>query len=304
MFYRNVVRGGAIGGRYVRGADGQEYWSQSSSARGPRDEMTARYDGECRLPECGDRKIVGGVTVIAKRNGQWNHKECPVKVTEEIEVVAAQADGELDIADAADRLMDRYEAAIEAQLEETRREHGALGTMSREQLREVWNEQAKRRLNSPNQGRTEEQIASEADALLAEYEAANRKRNLETVQKGIYRVSLHGQEGRYETDHINLQLTPNERYGSVKIGERHGESIGRIDRDGNVRLWEGVEADAPRTKAVLAALDVLLGSADTVEFARSYAVAASECMRCGDSLVDAESRARLLGPTCVKKWRG
>ena len=39
--------------------------------------MTARYDGECRLPDCGDRAIVAGQTIIMKRDGQWNHKTCP-----------------------------------------------------------------------------------------------------------------------------------------------------------------------------------------------------------------------------------
>lgn len=141
-----------------------------------------------------------------------------------------------------------------------------------------------------------------ADALLDEFEAINRRANLENTRKAIYRVSLHGAEGRYITDHVNIALVPSEKYGTVKIANYQGDSIGVIRKDGTIRLWDSVDPKSPHTVAVLAGLDILLGSADPIKFAQAFAVEAESCMRCGRPLVDDKSRARLLGPECASRW--
>lgn len=149
-----------------------------------------------------------------------------------------------------------------------------------------------------------EAIADQADALLEEYAGGRRLRNLERISKGIYRVSLTGKEARYGIDHVNLQLVSDARYGSVKIGEWHGEGIGRVDRQGKVRLWAATDPKAPRTIALLAALEIVLGSADPTRYARAYARESATCWRCGADLVDEISRAVLMGPSCFKAEYG
>jgi hypothetical protein len=121
------------------------------------------------------------------------------------------------------------------------------------------------------------------------------------ILKGIYRVSLTGSERRYGVDCVNLSLIPNEKYGSIKVGEWQGESIGRVNRDGSFSFWPSFEdRTATRTYALLAALDIVRGSADPVQFAKAYAAESQTCWRCGADLVDEQSRARLLGPTCFR----
>lgn len=152
-------------------------------------------------------------------------------------------------------------------------------------------------------------------ALWAEYEqrapkpvvppsdakGAQRLEALAKIQKGIYRVSLTGQERRYGIDHVNLVLTPSPKFGTVKVSEYQRDGLGRIDKDGAFRFWPSVEdRTGVRTLAVLAAVDVLLGAADPIEFAKAYAVEASSCWRCGADLVDEKSRERLLGPDCYR----
>lgn len=124
---------------------------------------------------------------------------------------------------------------------------------------------------------------------------------LARLKKGIYRVSLDGTEKRYGITHVNLQLTPSEKYGSVKVGEWQGGSLGRIDKDGQFRFWPSFEdRTGVRTLAILAGLDILLGSADPIEYAKAYAAESQTCWRCGADLVDEKSRERLLGPDCFR----
>lgn len=131
---------------------------------------------------------------------------------------------------------------------------------------------------------------------------AQRLAGLARLQKGIYRVSLTGSERRYGVDHVNLQLTPSPKFGTVKVTEYQRDSMGRINRDGTFAFWPNyTDRTGVRTLAMLAAVDVLLGSADPIEFARAYAVAASSCYRCGADLVDEKSRERLLGPECYRQ---
>ncbi len=122
------------------------------------------------------------------------------------------------------------------------------------------------------------------------------------ILKGIYRVSLTGAERRYGVDHVNLQLVPNEKYGSVKVSEWQGESLGRIGRDGRFVFWPSFEdRTGVRTLALLAALDIVRGSADPVQYAKAYAAESQTCWRCGADLVDERSRERLLGPECYRQ---
>lgn len=121
-----------------------------------------------------------------------------------------------------------------------------------------------------------------------------------SIPKGIYRVSLTGSERRYGVDHVNIKVTPNEKYQNVKIGEWHGESLGTYSAARGFRYWPSVDPTGARTLAIRAAFDILAGSADPVEFAKAYAVESSSCYRCGADLVDDVSRARLLGPECFK----
>jgi hypothetical protein len=154
------------------------------------------------------------------------------------------------------------------------------------------------------------------DKLFAEYEARQLSQvisetppeqrwdvvpNTPTLLKGIYRVSLTGAERRYGIDHVNLSLVPNEKYQNIKVSEWQGESLGRLSRDGRFSFWPSYEdRTSPRTQALLAALDIVRGSADPIAFAKAYAVESSTCWRCGADLVDEKSRERLLGPECFK----
>lgn len=156
-----------------------------------------------------------------------------------------------------------------------------------------------------------------ADRLLDEYDAAQYKAGQDVarelvqegvlkplVQKGIYRVSLTGLEKRYGLDYVNVQLTPNPKYGSIKVGEYHGESLGRITREGNFVFWPSYEdRTSTRTQALLAALDIIQGSQDPIEYAKAYAIESGTCFRCGADLVDEKSRERLLGPECFRRFQ-
>lgn len=144
-----------------------------------------------------------------------------------------------------------------------------------------------------------------ADALLTEYEGELRLVNLARISKGIYRVSLTGKEGRLGIDHINLVLSePHAKYGSVSFGEYHGEGTGCIQKDGSIRLWPSVDGRAVRTIAVLAAVEIVLGSADPLKYARAYARASSTCWRCGETLLVGISQQVLMGPSCFRAEYG
>lgn len=231
--------------------------------------MASKFPGTCR--SCGARFDAGTMILWSKAGGS-KHVECP-KAVESVAAKSAQDDNADEIA------MREMEAAADR-----------AGT------------ERDNRSKAQARAAMEMSVEDQADALLNEFEAVNRKRNLENTRKAIYRVSLNGQEGRYITDHVNIALVPNEKYHSVKISDYNGDSIGVIRQDGSIRLWDGVEADSAHTKAVLAGLDILLGSADPKKFAEAFAVEAESCMRCGRPLVDDKSRARLLGPECASKW--
>jgi hypothetical protein len=139
------------------------------------------------------------------------------------------------------------------------------------------------------------------DAALDEYDAGARKRNAAHIGKGIYRVSLTGSEDRYGVDCVNVKLVPSEKHNNITVSEWHGDGVGRILADGSVKLWPDVDGNNLRVQAILKAVDVILGAADPVTYAKAYAVEALACMRCGADLVDDESRARLMGPDCAQK---
>jgi hypothetical protein len=152
-----------------------------------------------------------------------------------------------------------------------------------------------------------------ADRLLNEYDALQAAKAVAaapavaapSIPKGIYRVSLTGVEKRYGVDHVNLALVPNEKYGSIKVSEWQGESIGRVGKDGKFVFWPSFEdRTATRTYALLAALDIVRGSADPVEYAKAYAKESETCWRCGADLVDEQSRERLMGPVCYRNQYG
>jgi len=162
-----------------------------------------------------------------------------------------------------------------------------------------------------------------ADMLLDEYDALQAAKGREVARemaaeglikaesdalanlpKGIYRVSLTGAEKVYGTDHVNVQVVPNAKYGNVKFGEWHGESVGTYSVSRGIRYWNDVDPNGARTLAIKAAFAVLIKAADPVEYAKAYAVEASSCWRCGADLVDEQSRARLMGPDCYRQQYG
>jgi hypothetical protein len=342
MFYGNSSSYSAH--RYVRGADGREYFTpKTSSSFSPSAErkMSSKYNGTC--VSCR-QSFPAGTQILWSKAAGAKHVQCPVveeraaaKVSAqdaEIEALALEAElagdddeavlaamdaladrvgtmndnaaqADAEIADEADELLTRYHAAIDAQLEETRREHGAGGTMGHDELAEVWNRQAKRRLNSPSGGKTEEQIASEADALLDAYEAERRASALQTIvtRKLVYRVNLTGEATRYGVDLVNVQIVPSAQYKNAKIGEFRGIAVGLLRQDGTIRYWNDVNPDDARVKAVVAAVDVLLETADPITMAQAYALEAKECARCGDALVDdGNPFYPFFGPVCGRKF--
>lgn len=147
-----------------------------------------------------------------------------------------------------------------------------------------------------------EQVAAVKAAAATENNA--RADALAKIKKGVYRVSLTGAEKKYGIDYVNLQLVPSEKYNSVKVSQWHGDSIGVVKADGSLRIWNDVERDSVSFLTTIAALDVLLGSADPIEYARAFAIESSTCWRCGLDLVDEFSRATLMGDTCFRAQYG
>lgn len=172
-----------------------------------------------------------------------------------------------------------------------------------------------------------ERLIDASEAALLEYEGELRLVNVARISKGVYRVSLNGKEGRLGIDHVNLVIGDRHpTYRSVSFGEYRGEGIGCIQRDGTIRLWRDVDAriatvrlwrdvdagiatvrpehdlDATnvRTVAILAALEIVLGSADPRKYARAYARAASACWRCNEPLLVGRSQRLLMGPRCFR----
>lgn len=252
---------------YVRGADGREYWttrqtySRTSSA--PRDEMTARFDSQCRLANCGDRNIIGGVTVITKRGGAWNHKNCPAPVVDDNAAEIALANAEM----AGEHRMNCDDAAC-------------LGNDD---------DAADALLDEYNSSRQESARAAALGQFMA--------------RKLIYRVSLTGEAKKYGVDVVNVQVVPNAKYANVKFGEFRGVGVGRVEKNGQIRFWNDVDQSDARVQAVVAAVNILMNAADPVEFAKAYATESHECARCGDDLVDdGNPYYPFFGPVCGRKF--
>lgn len=244
--------------------------------------IVAKFESTC--PNCSKRIAVGS-EVNWTRGAKATHVECPLRTIEErAETIVGNTFGTEQEADTiglmqavvncdaegnavlAQAVLDLIEVRLDA-------EYDALT------LAEVVRE-------TPPEQRGD--VAPDGGAAVG-------------ILKGIYRVSLTGAEKKYGVDHVNLQLVPNAKYGSVKVGEWQGESIGRVNRDGSFAFWPAFEdRTATRTYALLAALDIVRGSADPTEYAKAYAVASSACYRCGADLVDEKSRERLLGPECFR----
>jgi hypothetical protein len=250
--------------RYTRSADGRETWTPIQRSAGPRDEMVAKYDGACKLPRCGDRSIVAGVTEIRKVAGQWNHQVCPKAVE-----VAAKATPEqpqnveaaleaalaLRIADAADRLLEEYEAGAS--------------------------------------------VADRADGLLFEYEAARRVANISKLQAGIYRVEF---SGRRNTQALNLKIIADKKVeGAFLFKKRESdERVGRIYPSGQVRVFLNNSAlDKNEVGQVQQALDILLGAESMGKYGLAYAREAGVCFRCSRTLTQEDSIDRGLGAHCA-----
>jgi len=141
-------------------------------------------------------------------------------------------------------------------------------------------------------------------------EAAARLEALKSVPKGIYRVSFNGTEKTYGVDYVNVQLVPNEKKGTVKVGEWQGVGVGFISAGGTLNYWrqsqwsEATDPSNPRVQAVVAALNIILNTADPTEYAKAYARESQTCWRCGADLVDALSCERLMGPDCYRMQYG
>jgi hypothetical protein len=265
MFTTTFRNGSEQSARYVRSANGRETWTPRQSFA-PRDEMVAKFDGSCKLVNCGDRAIIAGVTTIAKRTGAWNHKSCPAP--KPVNTALAQMNED-------DRAMAEMEMAAD-------------------------------RAQSAREAMSADDHADAADALLNEYDASRRAAAVEAIvtRKLIYRVSLTGDTKRYGTDVVDVEIIPNAKYHNATIGELRGYGVGRIDRDGQIRYWPNVNPDDARVQAVVAAVEIMLGTADPIAYAKAYATEASECMRCGDTLTDDQNNPYypLLGPVCGKKF--
>jgi hypothetical protein len=326
MFTTTFRNGSEQSYRYIRSVDGRETWtprvSRSSFNQSTERTMVSRFDGTCRT--CGARFSAGTEIVWSKAAGS-KHTTCPkpveqaaksVSVNEMSEDDAAMALAEmaadreqsmreakdaadLDIADEADALLERYHAAIDAQLEETRREHGVGGTMSHDELAAVWSEQAARRLNSPSKGLTEEQIATQADALLAEYDQERRAKNVAALQVGTYRVEF---SGKSDTDSFNLKVTKDKIEGAFRFKQAESwDGAGRVFADGRIQLWNQTNLTADEQKRAQEALEILLGAERMGAYGEAYARATGTCFRCGRELKVEDSIDRGLGKTCAQK---
>lgn len=279
MFYRNngLATSDQEPYRYTRSADGRESWTpRRSSTTGPKTEMTARNDWPCKFANCGDRTVIAGTTTIVKRDGIWGHKECPKPV----ERVAAKSAAQQAMDD--DRAMAEMEAA--ADRAGTARDNAAKAAARQEM---------------------EMSVEDRADALLNEHEQIQRAAALQTIvtRKLVYRVHLTDGK-KYGVDFVNVEVVPNAQYQNAKFGEFRGEGVGRIQKDGEIRYWPSVDPTAQRTQAVVAAVNVLLETADPIALAKAYAIEAQECARCGDSLLDDQNNPYFpyFGPVCGRKF--
>jgi ribosomal protein S14 len=151
-----------------------------------------------------------------------------------------------------------------------------------------------------------DRLMDRVDDVCDAYAAHLRATNLATVSKGIYRVSLTGRERRYGVEYVDISLTPSPApYQSVKVAEHQGGGVGYIKTDtGELRTWPDVERGDPRVLAVLAAVEVLLGSADPIAYAKAYARESQTCWRCGEPLLVGVSQQLLMGPTCFRTEYG
>lgn len=243
--------------------------------------ITAKYPSYC--PTCR-QPIVAGTRVIWERGQKASHVECPQG--------ALLAQRILDQAPAAQA--SNVRALCQAISAQAKGQNYAILVEALDCLEDQYTLDYERQ-------------APRATAVPPSETGARRLAALATLPKGIYRVSLDGTERRYGVTHVNVNLVPG-RDGTVKVGEWQGARVGRVGADGEVFYWResrewglpAVDPNHPRVKAVVAALDVILGAADPLDFAKAYAVESSTCWRCGADLVDEKSRERLLGPDCYR----
>lgn len=235
--------------------------------------ITAKFESTC--PTC-NQVISIGASVNWERGGKATHVECPKGAALAGRILAQSAEVQLTNITA---LCDAVSGT--AVSDESR----AVLTEALDYIEaQLWRAYERQAPAAPNA------------------QATQRLAALGQIQKGIYRVSLTGLERRYGVDHVNLQLTPSPKFGTVKVTEYQRDSLGRINRDGTFAFWPGfTDRVSVRTLAILAAVDIVLGAADPIEFARAYAVEAASCYRCGADLVDEKSRERLLGPECYRQ---
>lgn len=237
--------------------------------------ITAKFESTC--PSCR-QPIAVGAQVNWERGQKASHVECPKGAVLAAKVLAQPADAQVpNITALCDALSGE---AVQ----------GEGRTVLAEALDII-------------EAALSAEYARQTPAAVPPTQAGSQRLEaLAKLQKGIYRVSLTGQERRYGIDHVNLQLTPSPKFGTVKVAEYQRDGLGRVDRDGEFRFWPSFEdRTSVRTLALLAGLEVLLGSADPIEFAKAYAVESSTCWRCGLPLVDPKSRERLMGDSCYRQ---
>ena len=153
-----------------------------------------------------------------------------------------------------------------------------------------------------------DRLMDRVDACLDQYDAMVRVRAAAALPKGIYRISFDAEE----TDHVNVQIRPRPGGKNLDVREWRGAYVGKfltedlklkddkVLKAGAIDYALGVNPKDRVVSRVVRGLDVLLGTADPIKYSESFAVAAHACMRCGRDLVDAESRARVLGPECAR----
>jgi hypothetical protein len=269
MFTTTFRNGSEQSYRYTRSVDGREAWTPRGN-NGPKTEMVARNDWPCKFTDCGDRTVVAGRTVIVKRDGKWGHKDCP-----KVERVAAKSAAQQAMDD--DRMMAELEAAGDR-----------AGTM-RDNVAKAAARQA-----------MEMSPEDRADALLAEYEASLRAKNVANLQVGTYRVEF---SGKADTDSFNLKITADRKNaGSFYFKSAESwEGVGRIWSDGRIQLWSQTNLTADEQKRAQEALEILLGAERMGKYGEAYARETGACFRCGRELKVEDSIDRGLGKTCAMK---
>lgn len=282
-------------GRMDIGYGGIERTYRSS---GPRDKMVARNDWPCKFAGCGDRTVVAGKTVIVKRDGRWGHEACPKATTwATAPAAAARIQAEQDDREMAELEMaaDRAEAVRAAQAEIAR--DAALSQVA---TAISCGEHAEVTEALVGFEQAEVEIADAADALLAEYEAAQQSRraaNLKNLQVGTYRVEF---SGRRNTEPLNLKVTKDKVDGAFRFKKKESwEGAGRVFADGRIQLWTNTNLTREEQERVREALEILLAADRLGKYGEAYARESGACFRCGRTLTDEDSIDRGLGSHCA-----